>query len=246
MDSNRGKRHGSLGRRGFLKTAGPALGASVFVASTTAASSQTAAPEPIAHAGAARPLTEKEKLARIASNTWPIRYIFKTRGNFLAEEQTVAQMKKKYGEITMLDFPDFTKRTFPGVYQMDLFSGLFGDMDDDSMYVKSVMDFEGTNRTVTEFDPSSASGKKWLEKMARKQVITGTKCHHISNNAPRDICDLNPEKRKAGIEVAKKWLDGAAMLGAKSMRVNSGGPRIAPSPIGDASSYPKTRSLPNI
>jgi sugar phosphate isomerase/epimerase len=152
-------------------------------------------------------------------------------------------MKKKYGEITMLDFPDFTKKTFPGVYQMDLFSGLFGDMDDDSMHVKSVVNFEGTNRTLTEFDPSSTSGRKWLEKMARKQVITGTKCHHISNNAPRDICDLNPEKRKAGIEVAKKWLDGAAMLGAKSMRVNSGGPRIAPSPVADASSYPKNAQL---
>lgn len=243
MDSNRRKRHGSPGRRGFLKTAGAALGASVFVASTTAASSQEGGPEAINHAGAARPLTENEKLARIASNTWPIRYIFKTRNSFLAEEQTTAQMKKKYGEITMLDFPDFTKKTFPGVYQMDLFSGLFGDMDDDSMYVKSVVTFEGTDRIVTEFDPSSTSGKKWLEKMARKQVITGTKCHHISNNAPRDICDLNPEKRKAGIETAKKWLDGAAMLGAKSMRVNSGGPRIAPSPTADASSYPKNAQL---
>jgi sugar phosphate isomerase/epimerase len=242
MDPNRGKRRGP-GRRGFLKTAGAALGASVFVVSNTAASSQEAVPESIAHAGAARPLTEREKLARIASNTWPIRYIFKTRGNFLAEEQTVAQMKKKYGEITMLDFPDFTKKTFPGVYQMDLFSGLFGEMDDDSMYVKSVVNLEGTNRTVTEFDPSSTSGKKWLEKMARKQVVTGTKCHHISNNAPRDICDLNPERRKTGIEVAKKWLDGAAMLGAKSMRVNSGGPRIAPSPMADASSYPKNPQL---
>jgi hypothetical protein len=89
MDSNRGKSHGSPGRRGFLKTAGAALGASVFVAPTTAVSSQAAAPESIAHAGAARPLTEKEKLARIASNSWPIRYIFKTGSNFLAEQQTL-------------------------------------------------------------------------------------------------------------------------------------------------------------
>ena len=41
-------------------------------------------------------------------------------------------MKKKYGEITMLDFPEFTKKTFPGVYQMDLWSSLFGDTDDAS------------------------------------------------------------------------------------------------------------------
>ena len=45
---------------------------------------------------------------------------------------TPAQMKKKYGEITMLDFPQFTKDTFPGVTHMDLFSGLFGDVTDDS------------------------------------------------------------------------------------------------------------------
>jgi sugar phosphate isomerase/epimerase len=42
--------------------------------------------------------------------------------------------------------------------------------------------------------------------------------------------------------VAKKWLDGAAMLGAKSMRVNSGGPRIAPSAVATAD-YPKADEL---
>ncbi len=246
MDSEMkcGKGDVGPGRRGFLKGAGASLAAGLFAASgRTAIAAEQAAPESIAHAGAARPLTEKEKLARIASNTWPIRYIFKSRSSFLAEKQVTVQMKKKYGEITMLDFPDFTKKMFPGVYQMDLFSGLFGDMDDDSMYVKTVVNYNGANHTVTEFDPSSASGRKWLEKMAAKQVATGTKCHHISNNAPRDICDLDPEKRRAGIEVGKKWLDGAAMLGAKSMRVNSGGPRIAPSPVADPSSYPKNDAL---
>ena len=43
-------------------------------------------------------------------------------------------MKQKYGEITMLDFPQFTKETFPGVTRMDLFSGLFGDVTDDTMF----------------------------------------------------------------------------------------------------------------
>ncbi len=239
-DGNSGR---ASDRRGFLKTAVAGLAASLAIGSTDAADAGQASPESIVHAGAARELTEKEKLDRIASNTWPIRYIFKTHGPFMADAETVAQMKKKYGEITMLDFPEFTKKTFPGVYRMDLFSGLFGDMDDDSMYVKTVVNYDGTDHTVTEFDPSSASGKKWLEKMAAKQVATGTKCHHISNNAPRDICDLDVEKRKAGVEVAKKWLDGAAMLGAKSMRVNSGGPRIAPTPVADPSSYPKNEAL---
>ena len=187
-----------------------------------------------------RALTEKEKLERIASNTWPIRYIFRTRNtrpNARAEE-----MKKKYGEITMLDFPQFTKDTFPGVTRMDLFSGLFGDFGDDSMYVESTVEFNGEARKVREFDPSSGSGKQWLEKLARKMAATGTKCHHISNNAPRDISEPDPEKRKAGILVAKKWLDGAALLGARSMRVNSGGPRIAPSAAATAD-YPKNDEL---
>jgi sugar phosphate isomerase/epimerase len=239
MDPKKQKEAAGADRRGFLKGAG-GVAAGLFVASTTAAAQAPTTPEPITHAGVNRPLTEKEKLARIASNSWPIRYIFKTRSTFLTEKAENERMKKKYGEITMLDFPDFTKKTFPGVIHMDIFSGLFGDMEDDSQYVKtSMVGNNGKTHEVTEFDPSSTSGKKWLEKMANKQITTGTKCHHISNNAPRDICDLDPEKRKAGIEVAKKWLDGGAMLGAKSMRVNSGGPRIAPSPVADPSSYPK-------
>lgn len=208
-------------RRGFLKAAAGVL----------------LVPE---HQGVARPLTEKEKLARIASNTWPIRYVFKSR--MFAKDPHKEAMKKKYGEITMLDFPTFTKETFPGVVHMDLFSGLFGDMDDDSMFVEVPIHVGDIYRTATEFDPSSASGKKWLEKMANKMVETGTKCHHISNNAPRDICELDAEKRKTGIEVAKKWLDGAAMLGAKSMRVNSGGPRISPCAV-VTTDYPKNDAL---
>ena len=56
-------------RRGFLKTAGAGVGAA-SLALNTAGSAQAA------------PLTEKQKLARLASNTWPIRYIFKSRTGF--------------------------------------------------------------------------------------------------------------------------------------------------------------------
>ena len=126
---------------------------------------------------------------------------------------------------------------------MDVWSSLFGDTSDDSMYVQVATASNGSVRSTSEFDPSSPSGKKWLERMANKLVTTGTKCHHISNNAPRDICDLDDQKRQHGIQVAKNWLDGAAMLGTKSMRVNSGGPRIAPSPHADPSSYPKNPEL---
>jgi sugar phosphate isomerase/epimerase len=125
---------------------------------------------------------------------------------------------------------------------MDLFSGLFGDMSDESMYTQIPVVFNGQTRNVREFDPSSASGRQWLTKMANKMAATGTKCQHVSNNAPRDICEPDADRRKAGVEVAKKWLDGAAILGAKSMRVNSGGPRIAPSAVAQAD-YPKNDEL---
>jgi sugar phosphate isomerase/epimerase len=98
-------------------------------------------------------------------------------------------------------------------------------------------------RVTQEFDPSSEAGKGWLSKMAIQMAKTGTKCQHISNNAPRDICELDADRRKTGIAVAKKWLDGAKILGAKSMRVNSGGPRILPQPAMSADGYPKADEL---
>lgn len=189
----------------------------------------------------ASPLTEKEKLARIASNTWPLRYLFKSRMGFGASAKNDAA-KSKYGEITMLDFPQFTKDVFPGVTRMDLFSGLFGDVGDDSMYVSVPLTVGAATRVTQEFDPASVAGIRWLEKMVGKMKATGTTCQHISNNAPRDICDPDAEKRRTGIAVAKKWLDGAAVLGAKSMRVNSGGPRITPGAVASAD-YPKADEL---
>ena len=108
-----------MDRRNFFKTAG-AAGLALSPAQGVAAQ---------------KPLTEKEKLSRIASNSWPIRYIFKSRTGF-GRNNTAVEMKKKYGEITMLDFPTFTKDTFPGVTHMDIFSGLFGDVTDNSMYVE--------------------------------------------------------------------------------------------------------------
>jgi sugar phosphate isomerase/epimerase len=135
---------------------------------------------------------------------------------------TTAQMKEKYGEITMLDFPQFTKDTFPGVTHMDIFSGLFGDVTDDSMFA---------GRT---FDPMSPSGRKWLDKLANKLVTTGTKVQHISNNAPTNLAGPDEALRKEGVAVAKRWLEGCAVLGVKSMRMNSPqalGPSIRPNAI---------------
>jgi sugar phosphate isomerase/epimerase len=53
---------------------------------------------------------------------------------------------------------------------------------------------------------------------------------------------MDAERRKAGIEVAKKWLDAGKIIGAKSMRVNSGGPRIAPCAVA-TETYPKADEL---
>lgn len=221
-------RGGEPDRREFFKSASAGLAAAGLALSAAPA--------------VARPLTEKDKLARIASNTWPMRSLFKTRASSRGPNPRVSEMKKKYGEITMLDFPQFTKDTFPGVYHMDLFSGLFGDVADDSMFAQTTMTFGGNQRTMYEFDPSLPAAKKWLDKLNDVMVKTGTRCHHISNNAPRDICDPDPEKRKAGIAVAKKWLDGAGQIGAKTMRVNTGGPRIAPNASATAD-YPKNDEI---
>jgi hypothetical protein len=220
-----------IDRRKFLQGIAGSVAAAAVTSSSMAAGAEQVTPEPIDRAGAGRPLTDKEKMVRIAANSYPIRWIFKTQ-SAMGDQETVAKMKKQYGEITLLDFPEFTKEHFPGVYQMDVMAALFGDMDDPSQYVKGGIDtFWGKPFPIVEFDPSSPSGKKWLEKFANKLATTGTLCHHISNDAPRDISDLDSSKRKAGIEVAKKWLDGAQMVGAKSMRVNCGGPRIAPGPV---------------
>jgi hypothetical protein len=155
-----------LDRRGFLKIAGTGVAAATLLTrgGDTAAAAQTQG----------RRLSEKEKFAQMASNTWPLRQIFKSRPGAPVNPRS-AEMKKKYGEITMLDMPQFTKDTFPGVTRMDLFSGLFGDVTDDSMYVAL-----GPGGRGREFDPSSASGRKWLETLASKMTATGTSCQHIS------------------------------------------------------------------
>ena len=199
-------------RRDFFKTAGAGVAAAGLAFS----------PNAEAQGGN---WTEKDKLLRIASCTWPIRSIFKSRGQ---GNQTSQELKQKYGEITMLDFPQWTKDTFPGVTHMDIFSGLFGDVTDDSMFVKRPDGGFGN------FDPSSASGRKWLEKMAAKQAATGVKCQHISNNAPTNLASPDDALRKAGVDVGKKWLDGAVILGAKSVRMNSTsalGPSIRPNAL---------------
>jgi sugar phosphate isomerase/epimerase len=212
-------------RRDFFKTAGMGFAAAGIALGGAA------------DGGAAQFATDRDRFDRIASCSYPIRYIFKLRARGGAErpDPLSAELKQKYGEITMLDFPQFTKDTFPGVTHMDIYSGLMGDFSDPTM-------FDGA-----QFDPASPSGRKWLEALAAKAAAAGTRVQHISNNAPANLADSNQDLRRAGVAVGKKWLDGAAILGARSVRMNSPralGPSIRPSAVVEQSSgYPKNDAM---
>ena len=158
-----------------------------------------------------------------------------------------AAMKKKYGELTLMDFPAFTKEHFPGVARMDLFSGFFGDVTDDAQFFPA-----GTNGRPGGFDPLAPASRKWLDGLANTCVKAGTAVQHISNNAPSGLADYgSPEadaRRKAGVELAKRWLEGCKVLGVKSMRMNSPqalGPSIRPNavPRGPGDGYPRNIDL---
>lgn len=230
-------------RRGFLKAAGGA-------AAAAAAASGASAP---GTAGAAPP-TREEKLRRLASNGWSVRHLFKQR-EFperpgLTEEQKKRReqfrqereaWKKKYGEITLLDFPQFTRDTYPGVTKMDLFSGHFGDIANDSQFLK--VEAGGETRPG-DFDPSQPSSKKHLDRLAEAIAKTGVRAAHVSNNAPRNLADLDEAKRREGIQVAKHWLDAASRIGAFSMRCNTGGPRLIPaSQVDPELGYPMNKEV---
>jgi sugar phosphate isomerase/epimerase len=158
-----------------------------------------------------------------------------------AKLPTPEEQKAKYGEITLLDFPQFAKDTFPGVTHLDLYSGFFGDVADNSMYFPEGSADHG-------FDPLSPSGRKWLDRLANVCVKTGMKVQHISNNAPTNLAEYgSPEKdalRKAGVAMGNRWIEGLAVLGVKSMRMNSPralGPSIRPNAVqhGPGDGYPR-------
>src|SRR6478736_8159591 len=179
-------------RREFLQTAGAGItAATVMMTPREQALAQSAA--------------EKNRLDRIAGCSWPIRSLFKNRpqtgraGGAPTGTPALSAMKQQYGEITMLQFPQFVKDTFPGVTHMDLFSGLFGDVTDDSQFMTAT---EGGGGGAG-FNPMSPSGRKWLDQLANVLVKTGTKVQHISNNAPFALADFgSPEadaRRAAGV-----------------------------------------------
>jgi sugar phosphate isomerase/epimerase len=160
-----------------------------------------------------------------------------------AKLPTPAEQRAKHGAITLMDFPQFTKDNFPGVTHMDLYSAFFGDPDDDSMFFP-----QGTAGGPRGFDPLAPSSKKYLDQLAAKCVSTGTYTQHISNNAPSNLAAYgSPEQdalRHAGVDMAKRWIEGLSVLGVKSMRMNSPqalGPSIRPNavPRGPGDGYPR-------
>jgi sugar phosphate isomerase/epimerase len=238
-----------MDRRDFFKNAGAGFAAAGLALS----------PRENAAANAAiAQLTEKARFERIASCSYPIRSLFKSRGGGgrgAAAPATpppagapppggpqgtgpmsTAEMKAKYGEITMLDFPKFTKDTFPGVWKMDLFSSLFGDVTDDSMFAQG-----------RGFDPMSTSGRRWLDELAKRCETNGCQVQHISNNAPTNLASLDTAQRKEGVEIAKRWLDGLAVLNPRSMRMNSVtalGPPVRPNAIPRSTDgYPRNTEI---
>lgn len=209
-----------IDRRDFLRSAGAGLAAAGTVMAGGDASAQNVA--------------GKARFDRLATCSYPLRSLFKTRqgggrrgagarsgapegatgGPVVAvpanrDRTTAAEMKQRYGEITALDFPQWTRDNFPGVTKMDLRSALFGDVSDESMYRGNT------------FDPTTTPGKRWLDQLANKLAVTGTRIQHVSNNAPTNLADADPTIRRAGVQIAKDWLAGCKALGIVSMRMNS-------------------------
>lgn len=184
--------------------------------------------------------TREEKLKSMASNSYAVNALFKRRTiQQSPERQEVTDLKTKYRELTLLDFPQFTKDTYPAVTKMDLWSSLFGDVTDDSMFIRT--EREGQVR-FREFDPALSSSKKYLDTLISKMVTAGITATHISNNAPRNLADTNEELRKEGIRVAKLWLDASKQIGVRSMRVNTGGPQIIPASVIQGG-YPRNEQI---
>jgi sugar phosphate isomerase/epimerase len=224
----------SADRRTFLRNAG--LGASALGALFSGGAA--------GQGSVSRPLSRAEKLSRLAMTCWPQRHLFTTYGRGTPSEETLG-LRKKYGEITMHDLPKWTKDFFPGVYHLDLWSDVFGDPADASQYTESTALRNGKPVTTRRWNPGAPASRTWVEKLA--SIIANEKfvCQHISNNAPQFLADPDDERRREGIRVAKAWMDLAAVLGAKTMRANTGTAigRIMPEAEDHPTGYPKNEKV---
>ena len=101
--SEQNEQMSNVNRRGFLRGAGSAMAAGLLAGSSAEAQQKPTGgtPESIATGSAFRPLTQSEKLDRIAANSYPLRWLFKNRGH-VGDKATVQQMQAKYGTVTGL------------------------------------------------------------------------------------------------------------------------------------------------
>lgn len=234
------QRTSNADRRTFLKTAGLGVAAAGSMLSMPAADVE-ASPQ----ASVSRQLTDKEKLSRIAMTCWPQRHLFSTYGGPKPNEETLGLRAKYGGAITMHDLPRWTKQYVPGVYHLDLWSDVFGDPADTAQYKEITLERDGKPFTQRRWDPTAPASKKWVEKLASIIANEGFVTQHVSNNAPQYLADPDNEKRREGIRVAKLWMDVAAVLGAKTMRANTGitGTRIMPEAVNHETGYPKNEKI---
>jgi sugar phosphate isomerase/epimerase len=220
------------GRRNFLK--------SVAIGSVGIAGMGFTPPGDLQFENRVAPPTSGDKLSRMASNSYAVNQLFRRRTNPQRPENPEnIQLKAKYREITLLDFPQFTKDTYPGIKVMDLWSSLFGDITDDTMYSTVTT---GNTVRISDFDPSASSSRRYLDELTKRMVAAGIMATHLSNNAPRYLADLNEESRREGIRVGKMWLDASRQIGIKSMRVNTGGPQIIPAAVIEGG-YPQNKEI---
>ena len=145
-------------------------------------------------------------------------------------------MKEKYGEITMLDFPQFTKDTFPGVTRMDIRSGLFGDVTDDSMFVPRASSIR-----------RAPSGRKWLDKLVAKTVADGHQGPpHLEQRADQPRLQrrrAGEGRRRRGEEMARRREESRRQVRPHELRPALG-PSIRPQAVRDpATGYPKNDDI---
>lgn len=235
--------HAHADRRTFLKTAG--MGVAAAGTLLTGGSTRAEEAPDAAQASVARQLTDKEKLGRLAMTCWPQRHLFKSYGGARTPNAETLDLRKKYGTITMHDLAQWTKDNFPGIYHLDLWSDVFGDPEEAGQYVEVQVERDGKPFTARRWDPTTPASKKWVEKLASINANQGFVVNHLSNNAPQFLADPDDAKRKEGVRVAKIWMDAAAVLGAKTMRANTGitGTRIMPEAEAHSTGYPKNDKI---
>lgn len=104
-------------------------------------------------------------------------------------------------ELTLMDIPQHNRELF-GVKKLEFWSD-----------------------HIMSLDKSYLTDLKGKIKAAGSELINFQIDTSPADRTPYDLATLDEERRKAGVEQVKKWLEVAAILGTKSVRVNPGSAR---------------------